>query len=257
MERAVCRAASTYKALIPPLLSKAYNTRPATKPWRPTVTKQANLPTPLGLESSKAVQDFAAQHKIESSEAMKTVAKQTKLTIMRVQACHRHAFDHQHEPYFEQQEHPLTKKILWRCYEWKLNRPLWLYATATTNDGSTAVMRRQAECRTLAAVKAAIKASGFDSDGTSLNGRDGVIYGTISFVIWSPRTLLSLEWQELVEYLGGLVKTQILPSYVKTPGSRPRVQRSPAMKPQALKTQTQRPGFQKPWSRKSGGFTIM
>ncbi|CAP68074.1 uncharacterized protein PODANS_1_19380 [Podospora anserina S mat+] len=255
MERAMCRAASTYKALIPPLLSKAYNTRPAAKSWKPSVFKQANLPIALSWDPSQPVKDFAAAHKIESSEAVKTIPKQTRLTILRVQACRRHAFDHQHEPYLQPQEHPLTKKILWRCYEWKLNRPLWLYATATTNDGSTVVMRRQAECRTLAAIKAVIKANGFDSDGTALDGSGRVLYGTINLVIWSPKTLLNFEWNDLVEYLAGLVKTQILPSYVKMPGYTPMDSQRPQT--QVPKPQTQRPNSQRPRGRKPEGFTIV
>ncbi|KAK0723901.1 hypothetical protein B0T21DRAFT_414254 [Apiosordaria backusii] len=244
MERAVCRAASTYTALIPPLVSRAYSTLQGVTKWK--------LPSSISWETSTTVKDFATQHKIYPIDAVKTVPKQTKLTILRVQACRTHAFDQQHEQYLVHQEHPLTKKILWRCYEWKLNRPLWLYATAVATDGGTAVMRRQAECKVMAAIKAAIKAHGFEADGTALDGSGRVIYGTMRLVIWSPKSLLNLEWSNLVDYLAALVKYQILPNCVQVPGYPRRVQQ-----PKVQKTNFQKPNVRKPKAQKPEGFTIM
>ncbi|KAK4177032.1 hypothetical protein QBC36DRAFT_140675 [Triangularia setosa] len=257
MERVVCRAASTYKALIPSLLSQAYSTRPPIKQGKSPSVKQSYLPSSVIWEASQAVKDFATLHKIYYIDAIKTIPKQTKINVLRIQACRRHAFDHQHEQYLQYQEHPLTRKILWRCYEWKVNRPLWLYATAIATDGGTAVMRRQAECKVLAAIKAAIKANGFDADGTALDGRGRVIYGTMRLVIWSPRSLLNLEWSELVNYLANLVKYQILPTYVQMSGYPRGVQRPPAPKLQTQKSQIQKSRVQKPRIRKQEGFTIM
>ncbi|KAK4198424.1 hypothetical protein QBC40DRAFT_178657 [Triangularia verruculosa] len=218
MERAVCRATSTYTALIPPLLSQAYSTRPLVKQWTPPGVKQWALPSSVIWETNQAVKDFAALHRITNIDALKTIPKQTKLKVLRVYASRTHAFDPQHEQYLQYQEHSMTRKILWRCYEWKVKRPLWFYSTAVAADGCTAVMRRQSEGKAMAAIKAAVKANGFGIDGIELDGRGRVIYGTIRLVISSPRSLLDLEWSELVDYLASLVRYQILPTYAQLPG---------------------------------------
>lgn len=73
----------------------------------------------------------------------------------------------------------------------------------------------QVECRILVVIKVVIKVNGFDLDGIVLDGSGRVFYGIINLVIWLLKILLNFEWNDLVEYLVGLVKIQILLSYVK------------------------------------------
>ncbi|KAG7291635.1 hypothetical protein NEMBOFW57_001654 [Staphylotrichum longicolle] len=131
--------------------------------------------------------------------------QKTKDFPIRFYICKHHVFSFYHVKFLQAFEHPVIDKILHFYTQEKLSRPLWCYVQSTAADGSNAVVRQTSERAVRAALFKALNAAGYDSYGKSLDGRRRTIQGTLRIQIMEPKTILKVDFQQLVNYLTNLV----------------------------------------------------